>query len=196
MVHGLAAQSGGAMRITSQPGDGTTVELWLPLSRGCGDGRCRRRSRSSFGDRRAVIPRDGGRRRSAGRRQHGGDAGGSRPRGDRGAVRRARAGPAAARHQGRCGGDRPRDARHDRQRTGAADQAALAGAADHPGNRLCRTAERRGSRTAAAVQAVSAGGAGGADRQGMAGTPTNVIPLESRAVAPERAPTRFDAATA
>jgi signal transduction histidine kinase len=32
MVHGLAAQSGGAMRITSQPGDGTSVELWLPLS--------------------------------------------------------------------------------------------------------------------------------------------------------------------
>ncbi len=32
MVHGLAAQSGGAMRITSQPGDGTCVELWLPLS--------------------------------------------------------------------------------------------------------------------------------------------------------------------
>jgi signal transduction histidine kinase len=32
MVYGLAAQSGGAMRITSQPGDGTTVELWLPAS--------------------------------------------------------------------------------------------------------------------------------------------------------------------
>jgi signal transduction histidine kinase len=32
MVHGVAAQSGGAMRITSRPGDGTTVELWLPLS--------------------------------------------------------------------------------------------------------------------------------------------------------------------
>jgi signal transduction histidine kinase len=32
MVHGVAAQSGGAMRITSQQGDGTTVELWLPLS--------------------------------------------------------------------------------------------------------------------------------------------------------------------
>ena len=32
MVHGVAAQSGGAMRMTSQPGDGTTVELWLPLS--------------------------------------------------------------------------------------------------------------------------------------------------------------------
>jgi len=32
MVHGLAAQSGGAMRIRSRPGEGTTVELWLPLS--------------------------------------------------------------------------------------------------------------------------------------------------------------------
>ena len=32
MVHGLAAQSGGAMRITSQLGDGTTVELWLPVA--------------------------------------------------------------------------------------------------------------------------------------------------------------------
>ncbi len=32
MVHGVAAQSGGAMRITSRPGDGTTVELWLPVS--------------------------------------------------------------------------------------------------------------------------------------------------------------------
>ena len=29
----LAAQSGGAMRMTSQPGEGTTVELWLPVSR-------------------------------------------------------------------------------------------------------------------------------------------------------------------
>jgi signal transduction histidine kinase len=32
MVDGLVAQSGGAMRITSQPGAGTTVELWLPVS--------------------------------------------------------------------------------------------------------------------------------------------------------------------
>jgi len=33
MVHGLAAQSGGAMRMMSQQGEGTTIELWLPVSR-------------------------------------------------------------------------------------------------------------------------------------------------------------------
>jgi CheY-like chemotaxis protein len=32
MVDGLVAQSGGAMRITSRAGLGTTVELWLPVS--------------------------------------------------------------------------------------------------------------------------------------------------------------------
>jgi signal transduction histidine kinase len=32
MVDGLAAQSGGAMRIVSKPGTGTTVEMWLPAS--------------------------------------------------------------------------------------------------------------------------------------------------------------------
>src|SRR6202047_1456523 len=32
VVDGLVAQSGGAMRITSRPGAGTTVELWLPVS--------------------------------------------------------------------------------------------------------------------------------------------------------------------
>jgi CheY-like chemotaxis protein len=32
MVHGLAAQSGGAMRIFSNIGTGTSVELWLPTS--------------------------------------------------------------------------------------------------------------------------------------------------------------------
>ncbi len=32
MVYGLVAQSGGSMRITSQPGIGTQVELWLPVS--------------------------------------------------------------------------------------------------------------------------------------------------------------------
>lgn len=32
MVQGLAAQSGGAMRLRSAPGHGTTVEIWLPVS--------------------------------------------------------------------------------------------------------------------------------------------------------------------
>jgi signal transduction histidine kinase len=32
MVHGLAAQSGGLLRIDSRPNQGTTIELWLPRS--------------------------------------------------------------------------------------------------------------------------------------------------------------------
>jgi PAS domain S-box-containing protein len=32
MIHGLARQSGGDMRLRSQPGEGTTVELWLPIA--------------------------------------------------------------------------------------------------------------------------------------------------------------------
>jgi signal transduction histidine kinase len=31
MVHGLAAQSGGALMLSSRPGEGTRVDLWLPL---------------------------------------------------------------------------------------------------------------------------------------------------------------------
>jgi CheY-like chemotaxis protein len=34
MIHGLAAQSGGTLRLRSQPGKGTTAELWLPVSDG------------------------------------------------------------------------------------------------------------------------------------------------------------------
>jgi PAS domain S-box-containing protein len=33
MVQGLAVQSGGALRLRSKPGQGTTVDLWLPKSR-------------------------------------------------------------------------------------------------------------------------------------------------------------------
>jgi CheY-like chemotaxis protein len=33
MVHGLAIQSGGALRLSSTPGKGTTVDLWLPISK-------------------------------------------------------------------------------------------------------------------------------------------------------------------
>jgi PAS domain S-box-containing protein len=32
MVHGLAAQSGGTLRIESEPGRGTAIELWLPVT--------------------------------------------------------------------------------------------------------------------------------------------------------------------
>jgi CheY-like chemotaxis protein len=32
MVHGIVVQSGGAMRIRSRPGEGATVEMWLPRS--------------------------------------------------------------------------------------------------------------------------------------------------------------------
>jgi CheY-like chemotaxis protein len=32
MVHGLAAQSGGTLRLVSAPGKGTTAEIWLPVS--------------------------------------------------------------------------------------------------------------------------------------------------------------------
>ena len=32
MVHGLAAQSGGTLTLSSEPGVGTTVELWLPAT--------------------------------------------------------------------------------------------------------------------------------------------------------------------
>jgi CheY-like chemotaxis protein len=32
MVHGLAAQSGGALALSSRPGEGTRIDLWLPES--------------------------------------------------------------------------------------------------------------------------------------------------------------------
>jgi len=34
IVHGFAAQSGGSLRITSSPGKGTKVDLWLPRATG------------------------------------------------------------------------------------------------------------------------------------------------------------------
>ncbi len=33
MIHGLAAQSGGTLNLTSAPGKGTSVEIWLPATR-------------------------------------------------------------------------------------------------------------------------------------------------------------------
>ena len=37
MVHGLAAQSGGTLRLVSGPGSGTTAEIWLPVCEGAAD---------------------------------------------------------------------------------------------------------------------------------------------------------------
>jgi hypothetical protein len=34
MVHGIAEQLGGRLRIESQKGKGTAVEIWLPLAHG------------------------------------------------------------------------------------------------------------------------------------------------------------------
>ena len=34
MVHGITEQIGGRLRIESQKGKGTSVELWLPLAHG------------------------------------------------------------------------------------------------------------------------------------------------------------------
>jgi signal transduction histidine kinase len=33
VVHGIATQSGGTLRISSAPNIGTTIELWLPQAR-------------------------------------------------------------------------------------------------------------------------------------------------------------------
>lgn len=37
MVHGLAAQSGGTLRLLSKPGEGTQAEIWLPALAGAAD---------------------------------------------------------------------------------------------------------------------------------------------------------------
>jgi CheY-like chemotaxis protein len=34
MIHGLAAQLGGALELASTPGVGTTVEMWIPVAKG------------------------------------------------------------------------------------------------------------------------------------------------------------------
>lgn len=46
MVHGLASQLGGALRIKSKAGLGTNVELWLPQSDGARNARRAKRGRA------------------------------------------------------------------------------------------------------------------------------------------------------
>ena len=96
MVDGLVGQSGGAMRIGSQPGAGTTVELWLPAST------AEEADRATPGLRRRCrrdprVAGAGGRRRSDRAGEHRGDARGSRPCGARGGLGGRRARSAARR---------------------------------------------------------------------------------------------------
>ena len=55
MVHGLAAQSGGTLRILSTPGQGTTVELWLPVSDEAGETMDRQRPEPAAVRRTATV---------------------------------------------------------------------------------------------------------------------------------------------
>ena len=55
MVHGLAAQSGGTLRVESTPGTGTTVELWLPVSDEAGETVDRRRPEPAAVRRTATV---------------------------------------------------------------------------------------------------------------------------------------------
>ena len=55
MVHGLAAQSGGALRIHSKVGAGTTAELWLPISEGGAEELTERKNDLPAQPRRATI---------------------------------------------------------------------------------------------------------------------------------------------
>jgi signal transduction histidine kinase len=50
MVDGVAAQSGGAMRMTSRPGVGTRVEIWLPVGEAASVAASSSPPGSSFGD--------------------------------------------------------------------------------------------------------------------------------------------------
>ena len=61
MVHGFTAQSGGAMRIRSQPGQGTSVTIWLPRAKEgskAADAEYRLRSRNEVRSLRVLLVDD------------------------------------------------------------------------------------------------------------------------------------------
>jgi PAS domain S-box-containing protein len=55
MVHGLAAQSGGTLRLVSAPGDGTTAEIWLPATDSSADPLKRREEELPIATSRTTI---------------------------------------------------------------------------------------------------------------------------------------------
>ena len=110
MVHGVALQLRGALRLISEPGHGTQAELWLPIAtgevvtpvaRGGEAEKCHR------------CDAPAGRRRFSHHPQHQGVAGGSRAHGDRDPFGRQGLGNPAHRKTGRPDDHRLRDAGHD-----------------------------------------------------------------------------------
>ena len=55
MVHGLAAQSGGTLQMSSTPGKGTAITLWLPVSKEAGEAVGQRREEPIAASRTATI---------------------------------------------------------------------------------------------------------------------------------------------
>ena len=97
MVHGLAAQLGGMLNLKSEPGQGTTAEIWLPVTDRAGDvsagAQWKMPVRAAAGDDPA------GRRRGPGARRHRRNAGGPRLHRDPGEIRGRGAAPAARRRR-------------------------------------------------------------------------------------------------
>ena len=114
MVHGLAVQLGGALQLSSTVGKGTTATLVLPVATAVPEVETPGAATAEGQPLRGDPVR---RRRSADRDVDHGNAGRSRPPGDRRQFR-----PARARHHQERTADRPDDdgscdARHDRHRT-------------------------------------------------------------------------------
>ena len=55
MVHGLAAQSGGTLQMSSTPGRGTAIALWLPMSKEAGEAVDQRREEPIAASRTATV---------------------------------------------------------------------------------------------------------------------------------------------
>ena len=156
MVDGLVAQSGGTMRITSRPGLGTLVELFLPVS-GETDAEWPVAAEPVSIRTATLLPHSRRRRRSGGGDRNSGDAGRF------GALRnRERFGRGGAATVGIGSGYRgryyrSRHARYDRDRTGRAGAQEVAQPADCDCHRvrancppvarsICRTCSNRMAR--------------------------------------------------
>ncbi len=118
MIHGLAVQLNGALRLSSTPGKGSRAELYFPVTSPGAGRRGRDRKQRQGRPARTPRPHSRGGRRRADRHEHGRHAGRPRPRGDRGQLRRQRAGAAEdpdGRRRRRPDDHRLRHARHERR---------------------------------------------------------------------------------